>query len=51
MGTTRPADEIETDTDTDFADEHDSASHAAEERDEPGMEPDEDTPESLGGMD
>jgi hypothetical protein len=35
----------------DFADEHTSATHAGEQDDDPGMEPDEDTPDSVGGMD
>ena len=35
----------------DFAGEHDSSSHAGEQDDDPGMEPEENTPDSLGGMD
>jgi hypothetical protein len=41
----------EAEAEADFADEHDSLSDAGEQRDDPGMEPDEDVPDSVAGMD
>ncbi len=37
--------------DADFAGEHDSSSYANEQQDDPGMEREDETPKSLGGMD
>jgi hypothetical protein len=41
----------EAEAEADFAGEHDSPSYASEQQDQPGMEPEEETPDGLGGMD
>ena len=40
-----------TERDPDFADEHSRPTYGDEQQDDPGMEDDESTPDSFGGLD